>query len=118
MISTARWNVANMEKSCEGGFANATDLAEYLVRKGMPFRTAHSVAASCVRLALDSGFAKIEDLSLEQMKQCSSLIESDVFSCLSPRACMEGRSVTGGPAPSSTLRQIEILDDFCKGIEN
>ena len=56
MIASAQWNIENLEKSCEGGFANATDVAEYLVRKGMPFRTAHSVAAKTVRMALDAGF--------------------------------------------------------------
>ena len=55
MISSAKWNLPNMEKSCFGGFANATDVADYLVRKGLPFRVAHGVSAKCVRLAIDSG---------------------------------------------------------------
>lgn len=109
MISSAKWNVANLERSTEGGFANATDVAEYLVRKGMPFRTAHGVAASAVRAALDKGFSRIEDLSLADLQSCSPLIEQDIFEKISPRACMENRRTTGGPAPEQTKKQIAII---------
>ena len=105
----------NLERSVEGGFANATDVAEYLVRKGMPFRTAHSVAASAVRKALDKGLAKIEDLALADLQSCSPLIGDDIFGKISPRACMEGRRTKGGPSPERVREQLETLERFCKG---
>ena len=112
MIKTARWNLPKMEESCFGGFANATDVADYLVRKGMPFRQAHGVSAKCVRLAIDSGLKAIEDLKLEDMKKISELFEDDIFEKITPRACMEGRKTTGGPGAID--QQIKILEDFCK----
>ncbi|MCR5621890.1 MAG: argininosuccinate lyase, partial [Treponema sp.] len=104
----------NLERSVEGGFANATDLAEYLVRKGMPFRTAHSVAASAVRRAIDRGLGKIEDLPLDILRECSPLIEADIFGKISPRACMEARRTTGGPSPDRVGEQLETLAQFCR----
>ena len=113
MISSAKWNVENLEKSVEGGFANATDLAEYLVQKGMSFRTAHGVAAKTVRAALDAGLTKIEDLSIEEFQKFSPLIEEDIFERISPRRCMENRTTTGGPSPKCTEVQIKDFKKFC-----
>lgn len=112
MISSARWNVENLEKSVEGGFANATDVAEYLVSKGLAFRTAHEVAASAVRTAIDAGLEKLEDLCIEEFQQCSPLIEEDIYEKISPRECMKNRTVTGGPAPKSTSLQIKNLQKW------
>ncbi len=114
MVSSASWNLDNMALSCEGGFANATDVAEYLVRKGMPFRTAHTVAASAVRKAIDKGFDRIEDLSIEELKECSPLLEKDLYDKISPMACAENRTTTGGPSSVTTKVQIENLLTFCK----
>ncbi|MBR1912706.1 MAG: argininosuccinate lyase [Treponema sp.] len=113
MISSAQWNVRAMAASCEGGFANATDVAEYLVRKGMPFRTAHGVAASAVRRAIDAGLSRIEDLELAVLKECSPLIEGDIYEKITPAACMENRKTVGGPSPDCTAVQIKTLKDFC-----
>ena len=113
MISSAKWNKTNLEKSVEGGFANATDVAEYLVKKGMPFRTAHSVSAKCVRTAIDKGFDKIEDLKIEDLKSCSDLIDSDIFDCLSPRKCAMNRKTTGGPSEGTVRVQLETLKNLC-----
>ena len=62
-----------MEEGCEGGYLNATDVADYLVRKGMPFRTAHGVSAKAVRIAIDNG-VKLEDLCIEEFKMCVTTI--------------------------------------------
>ena len=112
MIATAKWNTARMAQSCDGGFANATDVADYLVRKGMPFRTAHGVAARCVRLCLDTGRAAIEELTLDELKAVSPLFENDIFGAITPRACVEARAVTGGPAQASVERQLAALRAF------
>lgn len=113
MIESAKWNLPKMEQSCFGGFANATDVADYLVRKGMPFRVAHGVSARCVRLAIDSGKSAIEELSLEEMKNISDLFENDIFELITPKACMEARKTTGGPSSEQTKKQIAMLKDFC-----
>jgi len=113
MISSAKWNEAKMAASCEGGFANATDVAEYLVRKGMPFRTAHGVAAKAVRLAIDAGLSRIEDLSIEELKKCSELIDEDLYDKIAPRSCMEARRTAGGPSPECVKAQLKALKKFC-----
>ena len=113
MIDTATWNVPRMAASCEGGFSGATDLAEYLVKKGLPFRTAHTVAARVVRRALEAGLERIEELSLEQLQAESPLIEQDVYELLSPRACVENRKGKGFPAPCCVQEQLETLRSFC-----
>lgn len=108
MIESAKWNKKVMAKGCEGGYLNATDVADYLVRKGMPFRTAHGVSAKAVRLALDAG-CKLEDLCIEEFKSCSDLIEEDIYDFISPEACVEVRKTTGGPASEKVKQQIKQL---------
>lgn len=115
MISTAKWNTQKMALSCEGGFANATDVADYLVIKGMPFRTAHSVSAQCVRLAIDTNRHAIEELTLAELKSISPLFEEDLFKKITSKACMEARKTTGGPSPIEAEKQCQKLLDFCKG---
>ena len=112
MIATASWNTEKMFASCIGGFANATDVADYLVRKGMPFRTAHGVAAKAVRMGIEAN-CNIEDLSIEQLKECSELIEDDIYSMITPEACVNVRTVTGAPSEKSVENQILSLTNYC-----
>jgi argininosuccinate lyase len=112
MIGTASWNTEKMHSSCVGGHANATDVADYLVRKGMPFRTAHGVAAKAVRMGIDAN-CNIEDLSIEQLKECSELIEDDIFALITPEACVNARTVTGGPSEKSVEVQLQSLKEYC-----
>ena len=114
MVSSAEWNLPKMKASCFGGFANATDVADYLVRKGLPFRVAHGVSAQCVRLAIDKGFGAIEDLKIDDLKKISPLFEEDIFAKITPEACMEARKTTGGPSPEMTEKQISILKSFAE----
>jgi argininosuccinate lyase len=114
MIGTAAWNVERMAASCTGGHANATDLADYLVRKGMPFRTAHAVAASVVRECIDSGVADMIDLPFERFAAKSDLIARDVYSCLKPEACVRARDLPGGPNPDRVREQLASLADFVR----
>ncbi|MBR5933074.1 MAG: argininosuccinate lyase [Treponema sp.] len=113
MIESAKWNKKVMAKGCEGGYLNATDVADYLVRKGMPFRTAHGVSAKAVRLALDAG-CKLEDLCIEEFKSCSDLIEEDIYDFISPEACVEVRKTTGGPSSEKVKQQIKMLKKIAK----
>ena len=109
MIASAKFNTKNMAKSLEGGFANATDVADYLVRKGMSFRTAHGVAAKAVRTCIDLGLTRLEDLKIADFKKCSELITDDIYKFLTPKACVKGRKVTGGPAKECVINQIKKL---------
>ncbi|MDR1445651.1 MAG: argininosuccinate lyase [Treponema sp.] len=109
MMGSARFNVKRMEAACIGGFLEATDTAEYLVRKGMPFRKAHETAALIVRDCIDSGQKRIGDRSLEQLKGRSALFENDIYKALEPINCVRARSLPGGPAPAEVRRQIDVL---------
>lgn len=115
MIGTARWNTERMEQACSGGHANATDLADYLVRKGMPFRTAHAVAAGVVRECIDSGISDMVDLPFDRFSAHSPLIGDDIYEKLSARSCVNARNIPGGPNPERVRDQIAALDDFVCG---
>lgn len=112
MISSAKWNVERMNESCEGGFLNATDVADYLVKKGVPFRTAHAISAKSVRIAIEKN-CRLEDLLLSDFKKCSEFFESDIFDVISTAACVNARKTDGGPAEEKVLEQISALKLFC-----
>lgn len=116
MIASAKWNKDKMADACKGGFLNATDVADYLVRKGMPFRTAHGVSAKAVRIAIEKN-CELEDLSMDIWKECSNLIEDDIYSSISAQACVEVRRTTGGPASDKVKQQISVLKEFAKNIK-
>ena len=115
MIKSAGWNLPQMEASCLGGFANATDVADYLVRKGVPFRAAHGLSARCVRLAIESGLGAVEELKIEDMRKISPLFDEDIFGQITPKACMEARKTEGGPGAIEA--QIAGLRSFCAGYD-
>lgn len=111
MVRTAKWNEKNMADSCEGGFLNATDVADYLVRKGMPFRTAHGVSAKLVRSAIEKN-CKLEELDFSEYKKASQLFENDIFDLITSKKCVEIRNITGGPASEQVQKQIDVLEKF------
>lgn len=105
MLDSVRFNAATMEKGAAGGFTNATDAADYLVKKGMPFREAHAVAGRMVLSCIKQGRALL-DMSLEEMQAFSPLFDQDVFEALSILNCVTQRNVPGGPAPEAVARSI------------
>ncbi|MDR1129256.1 MAG: argininosuccinate lyase [Treponema sp.] len=109
MVSSAAFNTSCMEAACSGGFLEATDTAEYLVRKGLPFRLAHEVAALLVRDCIAAGQQGIAERSLAELKQRSPLFEADIYQAITPAAMVSARNLPGGPAPEEVLRQIETL---------
>lgn len=111
MVRTAKWNEKNMADSCQGGFLNATDVADYLVRKGMPFRTAHGVSAKLVRSAIEKN-CKLEELDFSEYKKASQLFENDIFDLITSKKCVEIRNITGGPASEQVQKQIDVLEKF------
>lgn len=113
MVKTAQWNKENMAKGCDGGYLNATDVADYLVRKGLPFRTAHGVSAGLVRIAIEKN-CKLEDLDFTEYENASPLFDKDIFELITPKKCVEIRKTTGGPAKEAVLVQIKGLNQFIK----
>ena len=111
MVKTARWNKKTMAASCEGGYLNATDIADYLVRKGMPFRTAHGVSARLVRTAIEKN-CRLEDLDFAEYQNASNLFKKDIYELITPQKCVEIRKTTGGPSPQSVEKQIDQLSAF------
>jgi argininosuccinate lyase len=109
MMSTAAFNTDRMEAACVGGFLEATDAAEYLVRKGVPFRKAHEIAATVVRDCIAAGQKRIGERSIEQLRERSPLFAEDVYAALEPRACVAARNLPGGPAPGRVREQISTL---------
>lgn len=106
MLRTARFKADKMLQGAKGGFTNATDLADYLVGKGLPFRDAHAVVGRAVLYCIEKG-RTLEDISLEDYKDFSPLIESEIYQYLDIKACVERRAVPGGPAPTAVARAIE-----------
>jgi len=109
MMDSAEFNIKKMKAACSGGFMEATDAADYLVRKGLPFRTAHETAALIVRDCIEAGQRHIADRSLTELKKHSKLFEEDIYRVLKPAACIRARNLPGGPAPKEVRRQIKIL---------
>jgi argininosuccinate lyase len=116
MIGSAVFNTPRMEAACVGGFLEATDAAEYLVRKGTPFRAAHETAALLVRDCVAAGQRSLTERTLPQLKERSPLFEADLYAALSPAACVAARSLPGGPAPEEVRRQIRTLRDSLAGM--
>jgi argininosuccinate lyase len=109
MMKTARFNLKEMKSACRGGFMEATDTAEYLVRKGLPFREAHEVAAQIVKDCISAGQKYISDRTLDELKKRSKLFAEDIYKSITPLACVKNRSLPGGPAPKEVRRQIKAL---------
>ncbi len=111
MLRTLKFNKASMESSATKGFTNATDAADYLVNKGMPFRDAHSVIGRLVLACIDKGCA-IDDLSLDELKTFSDSFEEDIFEAISLRTCVEKRLTIGAPSSEAMKKVIKVNDDF------
>ncbi|MGL5258707.1 MAG: argininosuccinate lyase [Lachnospiraceae bacterium] len=96
MIKTTKYNKEHMAKSAMNGFTNATDAADYLVKKGMPFRDAHSVIGKLVLYCIDK-HTSIDALTLEELKSICEEFESDIFDAVSLKTCVEKRLTHGAP---------------------
>ena len=113
MIATMKVNVDKMEQAVSKDFSNATDLADYLVRKGLPFRQAHEVVGKCVAYAIKAG-KFLPEITLAKYKEFSELFEADLLETLKPENCVAARTSYGGPALTENTKQLirgaEILD--------
>ena len=107
MLETMRVNKDKMRAAAAGGFINATDCADYLVKKGMPFRDAYKIPGRLVAECIDKGLT-LETLPLESYRELSGLFSEDIYDAISLETCVKERSSFGGPSPESVIRQIEI----------
>jgi argininosuccinate lyase len=110
VVGTMKVNRKRMAEAAKAGFMNATDLADYLVLKDIPFREAHGIVGAAVKYCIRTG-KDLEELTLEELRKFSPAIEQDVFGVLPLRKCVERRSSYGGTSPDSTDVQKENLLD-------
>lgn len=107
MLDTMRVIKENMRNAAAKGFINATDCADYLVKKGMPFRTAYKITGGLVALCISKN-TTLEELPLSDYKQQSELFDDDVYTAISLETCVKERKSFGGPSPESVLAQIDL----------
>ena len=105
MLKAMKFRLPRMEDSAKGGFTNATDMADYLVGKGVPFRDAHGIIGALVLLASGKECA-LDDLSLAELKEVSPVFEEDVYEAISMKTCIERRNTTGAPGPEAMEEEI------------
>ena len=106
MIATMRVREDNMLKGAKGGFTNATDVADYLVKKGLPFREAHGVVGRMVFYAIEKDKA-LDELSMEELRSFSEMIDTDIYDAISMQTCVNDRKIIGGPAKETVEKAIE-----------
>ena len=106
MLETAKVLKGNMRKAAANGFINATDCADYLVKKGLPFRDAYKAVGELVAFCIENGYT-LETLPLEEYKKICELFDEGVFAAIDLDNCVKGRAVKGGPAPQCVLEEIK-----------
>jgi len=111
MLSTMKFNKSVMADSAKNGFTNATDAADYLVNKGVPFRDAHGIIGRVVLYCIDKGIA-IDDMSLEELQSMSSAFEEDIYDAISMQTCVNKRLTTGAPGHDAMLVEISSCKDY------
>ena len=111
MIETMKVIPENMRRAAGKGFINATDCADYLTKKGMPFRDAYTMTGKLVAKCTAEG-KMLEELSLDELKEMSALFEEDVYEALKLENCMMLRTSYGASAVAETTRQIEAIEQF------
>ena len=104
MLSTLEFKKENMEKSAKNGFTNATDAADYLVNKGVPFRDAHGIVGRLV-LILPEKNISLDEMSLEAYKAISPVFEEDIYEAISMKNCVEKRNTIGAPG-SEAMKEV------------
>ena len=108
MMKTMTIRKDNMEAAALGGFTNATDLADYLVKKGLPFRETHAISGKLVHYCIENGIS-LADVPLDKLKEFSEAFEEDVYDAISLKTCVEGRKLVGGPAPDTVRKYLDGL---------
>ncbi len=107
MLGTMTVLRGNMKNAAARGFINATDLADYLTKKGVPFRDAYKISGSLVAWCIENDTV-LENVPLEKLREYSEMFDGDVYDAISLETCVNMRSSEGGPSPSSVVRQIQL----------
>ncbi len=107
MLLTMKVKRENMLRGAKGGFTNATDVADYLVKHGLPFRDAHAVVGRMVAYCIENNKV-IDDLSMSEFKEFSNLIEDDIYKEISLETCVNQRKLIGGPAYDTVKHIIDV----------
>ena len=116
MFKTLRFKTQNMRAGASGGFTNATDAADYLVKKGLPFREAHEVLGKLVLHCIRENKALL-DLPLEELQQFSPMFGQDVYDAISMETCVGQRAIPGGPAPAMVQATLDDARAFLASLE-
>ncbi len=111
MISSMKFNKENMESSAKNGFTNATDAADYLVYKGVPFRDAHGIIGQLVLYCIDKN-CSIDDLSLEEFKNISPVFEQDIYDAISLTTCVNKRNTIGAPGLEAMAQVLKLNEEY------
>jgi argininosuccinate lyase len=113
MLDTMTVRKDSMRKAASRGFINATDCADYLVKKGLAFRDAYTIVGKIVNYCISSG-KTLETLGLDEYRSFSPVFEADVFEAIDLKTCINSRSVPGGPSVESVRAQMNYIDGFLK----
>ena len=116
MIATMKINAENMKISAMNGFTNATDAADYLVKKGVPFRDAHGIIGKLVLYCIDNDKA-IDDLSIEEFKEICDVFDEDIYEAISLETCVGKRNTIGAPGPDAMKQVIEINEEYLNNLQ-
>lgn len=111
MIDTMKFNKENMELSAKNGFTNATDAADYLVGKGVPFRDAHGIVGQLVLFCIEKDIA-LDDMTLSEFKAISPVFEEDIYEAISLKTCVEKRTTIGAPGMEAMKKVIAINEKY------
>ena len=117
MLKTIKFNNDILAKSAMKGFTNATDAADYLVNKGVPFRDAHGIIGRLVLFCLEKNKA-IDELSIKELKEISDVFETDIYDAISLETCVKKRLTIGAPGPEAMKEVIKINKEFLDNIKN
>ena len=115
MLATTLFHKDTMEKSTSGGFTNATDAADYLVKHGVPFRDAHGIIGQLV-LACEEKGCTLDTLPLYDYQTICPAFEADIYDAISLKTCVSKRNTIGAPGPDALAREIANDETFLKSI--
>jgi argininosuccinate lyase len=115
MLSTIKINNEKMARSARNGFINATDVADYLAKKGVPFRTAHRIVGQLVLYCSERNLS-FNDLDIETFKRVSPAFDQDILSAIDPESCVSSRDIPGGPAPRQVKAHINSAREYLKDL--
>lgn len=115
MISSMTLNKTRMENSAKHGFTNATDAADYLVNKGVPFRDAHSIVGELVLYCISKNIS-LDDMTLEEYKAINPVFEEDIYKAISLETCVNTRNTIGAPGTDAIKQVLEINEKYLNNI--